>query len=291
MLEELKRHREMVQSRIQKSFESDGLRIDSLNDEIFKSQEIEDNTSVNNLIKAGVLEFDETIEKAVYADTAENRKLGRVGQEYHRSKGRGQEEEPSERSGKISVENICSDINKYFEGDGIASEKKMIKNKLRQAVENSSVYDVAKKMIKTFSSSKFNSSSPAQSAMSDEEIKEGVESYLKEFGIKLDTKTKKMLSVSNNDEEKNEKLKKEKLDLNDYGYKGESKKPMVIDNKLDKNHPDVKKMFELQSKVDDKTASKTEIKQYTSLRNRVLKEKMNYENEKKKKLNSFFNKD
>lgn len=55
MLEELKRHREMVQSRIQKSFESDGLRIDSLNDEIFKAQETE-------------VEYDDSIEKAKHND-------------------------------------------------------------------------------------------------------------------------------------------------------------------------------------------------------------------------------
>ena len=35
------------------------------------------------------------IEKAVYADTAENRKLGRVGQEYHRGNGRKQRKEKS----------------------------------------------------------------------------------------------------------------------------------------------------------------------------------------------------
>lgn len=32
--------------------------------------------------------FGDDIEKAVYADTAQNRKLGRVGQEYHRGKGK-----------------------------------------------------------------------------------------------------------------------------------------------------------------------------------------------------------
>ena len=31
---------------------------------------------------------EELFEKAVYADTSENRKLGRVGQEYHRGKGK-----------------------------------------------------------------------------------------------------------------------------------------------------------------------------------------------------------
>ena len=45
MLEELRRHRKMVQERIQKSFESDGLDLNILKSEeteIFKSQETED---------------------------------------------------------------------------------------------------------------------------------------------------------------------------------------------------------------------------------------------------------
>lgn len=95
MLEELRRHREMVQGRIQKSFESNGLDLDILKSEnidIFKAEENDAEYSVNDLIKAGVLEYDDSIEKAVYADTAENRKLGRVGQEYHRGKGKKVEE-------------------------------------------------------------------------------------------------------------------------------------------------------------------------------------------------------
>ena len=96
MLEELRKHREMVQGRIQKSFESDGLDLNILKaeeTEIFKAQETEEQeVSVTDLIKAGVLEYDDSIEKAVYADTAENRKLGRVGQEYHRGNGKKEEE-------------------------------------------------------------------------------------------------------------------------------------------------------------------------------------------------------
>lgn len=102
MLEELRRHREMVQGRIQKSFESDGLDLNILKaeeTEIFKAQETEEQeASVTDLIKAGVLEYDDSIEKAVYADTAENRKLGRVGQEYHRGKGKKVEEKTGKKS-------------------------------------------------------------------------------------------------------------------------------------------------------------------------------------------------
>ena len=101
MLEELRRHREMVQGRIQKSFEPDGLDLDILKSEnvdIFKAEENDAEYSVNDLIKAGVLEYDDTIEKAVYADTAENRKLGRVGQEYHRGRGKKVEEKTGKKS-------------------------------------------------------------------------------------------------------------------------------------------------------------------------------------------------
>ena len=102
MLEELRRHREMVQERIQKSFESDGLDLDILKSEnvdIFKAEENDAEYSVNDLIKAGVLEYDDTIEKAVYADTPQNRKLGRVGQEYHRGKGKKVEETNNKKKG------------------------------------------------------------------------------------------------------------------------------------------------------------------------------------------------
>lgn len=102
MLEELRRHREMVQERIQKSFEN-GLNFNILikgkENEFEKTQENEyTDYSVNDLIKAGVLEYDDTIEKAVYADTPQNRKLGRVGQEYHRGKGKKVEEKTGEKS-------------------------------------------------------------------------------------------------------------------------------------------------------------------------------------------------
>lgn len=110
MLDELRRHGEMVQGRIQKSFESDGLDLNILKsqeDEIFKSQETEEQeTSVTDLIKAGVLEYNDSIEKAVYADTAENRKLGRVGQEYHRGKGKKTEEPNKQKIHKKEDEKV-----------------------------------------------------------------------------------------------------------------------------------------------------------------------------------------
>lgn len=77
--EQIIQQRNIVSDNILKSFESDDLDLN-----ILKSEEQE--VSVTDLIKAGVLEYDDSIEKAVYADTYKNRKLGRVGQEYHRGR-------------------------------------------------------------------------------------------------------------------------------------------------------------------------------------------------------------
>lgn len=121
MLEELRRHREMVQGRIQKSFESDGLDLNILKaeeTEIFKAQETEEQeASVTDLIKAGVLEYDDSIEKAVYADTPQNRKLGRVGQEYHRGKEKKSEDE---QKSKKRLEELFLKMN-Y--GGGLSEEE------------------------------------------------------------------------------------------------------------------------------------------------------------------------
>ena len=82
MLEELRKHNAIVQERIMKSFG-----YADTEDFIQKGEdEVE-------LIQKGEIDYDWKLEKAVYADTAENRKLGRVGQEYHRGKGTKKEDE------------------------------------------------------------------------------------------------------------------------------------------------------------------------------------------------------
>lgn len=81
MLEELKRHNAIVQERIMKSFG-----YAHTEDFIQKGEdEVE-------LIQKGEIDYDWELEKAVYADTAENRRLNRVGQEYHRGKGKKDDE-------------------------------------------------------------------------------------------------------------------------------------------------------------------------------------------------------
>jgi surface protein len=140
MLEESRRHREMIQERIQKSFESEGLNINSLikgeENEIFKAQEIEEQeVSVTDLIKAGVLEYDDSIEKAVYADTYENRKLGRVGQEYHRGKGKKVEDERLKTPKK--EQNISNKKNKKKEN--IFKYFPETKNELRHIIAKKNI--------------------------------------------------------------------------------------------------------------------------------------------------------
>lgn len=54
-------------------------------------------------IEKGEVEFDE-FNKAVYADTYENRKLGRVGQEYHRGKGKQNNPQTNNENGNDKTE-------------------------------------------------------------------------------------------------------------------------------------------------------------------------------------------
>ena len=85
MFEEIRRHQELQKANILRGF---GINSD---------EELE--------FAKGELEHDE-LQKAVYADTAENRKLGRVGQEYHRGgKGKKQQDEQLPKSSRKKKEN------------------------------------------------------------------------------------------------------------------------------------------------------------------------------------------
>ena len=92
MLYELRRHNAIVQERIMKSFG-----YADTEDFIQKGEdEVE-------LIQKGEIDYDWELEKAVYADTPENRKLGRVGQEYHRGRKKKNADDGNDGgSGKLS---------------------------------------------------------------------------------------------------------------------------------------------------------------------------------------------
>lgn len=65
----------------------------NMNQEItMKNNKVMTNIELDDIQKAHLELFGDSIEKAVYADTAQNRKLGRVGQEYHRGKGGNKED-------------------------------------------------------------------------------------------------------------------------------------------------------------------------------------------------------
>ena len=255
----------------------------------------------NNIAKGFGCEFvkaqdDELgeIEKAVYADTAQNRKLGRVGKEYHRGKGKKEDDEKNDKhdmldsNGKLNknsklvqrmwhleskmdnktatdaeidefgiLRNMARGMSKedatiqnkrnkhsYATSKGIAKhkneewhglkgkttkaekeyQKKQNKNsnieiatfldglteyyegktddlspklvkQFKSAAKELGTMELAKKMFKYWSDPKNNKSSYAQSAYSDDEIKEAVTSAFEEFGVKIDKETKKFLKI------------------------------------------------------------------------------------------------
>ena len=79
-----------------------------MNQEIItKINKIMANNELDNIQKAHFELFGDFIEKAVYADNAQNRKLGRVGQEWHRKKS-DKEIESFEEHGRAIGEQIKS---------------------------------------------------------------------------------------------------------------------------------------------------------------------------------------
>ena len=129
MFEEIRKHHELQKANILRGF--------GINSE----EELE--------FAKGEIEYDE-LEKAVYADTAENRKLGRVGQEYKRGKGKKEDENPRQSMRRQASE-INEQVNKHRDkkieeklwftvnsrGDLIDKpEANKFKNKLREKYDN-----------------------------------------------------------------------------------------------------------------------------------------------------------
>lgn len=100
-----------------------------------------------------------------------------------------------------SIKDICRNIENFMADEGNIDEA-TIKTDLQQAVKSKGVYAVAKEMVKTYQSKEFNNlkATQGQSLFSDEEINDGVASYLNQFGIKLDDKTKKLLGNKTEDD-------------------------------------------------------------------------------------------
>lgn len=91
-----------------------------VSENICKAMKGESFSHVENVEKAEVSDdiqkahfelFGDSIEKAVYSDTPQNRKLGRVGQEYHRGKGKKGDERSFEEYGRMVSEQIKNERN------------------------------------------------------------------------------------------------------------------------------------------------------------------------------------
>lgn len=83
-IDEIRKHNDISRQNIIKSFGG--------------GQDLIAKAEGNELDEVYVELFGDTIQKAVYADTPQNRKLGRVGQEYHRGKGKKEEESKPSRT-------------------------------------------------------------------------------------------------------------------------------------------------------------------------------------------------
>lgn len=102
-----------------------------LGDAITEHSELEKaETEYNILLQKGEIEFDDEFEKATYADTPQNRKLGRVGQEYKRGKG-GDGNSDKKPQPKLSDEEHTKNIRKIFENaygpDGHEDDERTLK--------------------------------------------------------------------------------------------------------------------------------------------------------------------
>ena len=100
------------------------------------------------------------IEKAIYADTTENRKLGRVGQEYHRGKGK---KEENNKSAKPPIYDI----------------KKLIKNDTPEHREITSKYGVK---LSGFANGSL------QCRIENKKKVKGLKNFLKDCGLSYDEK-------------------------------------------------------------------------------------------------------
>lgn len=118
MLEGLRIQQEETKACILKSFGYD---------DVETIQKSEEGDSLNDLIRKGEVEVDDALEKAVYADTPQNRKLGRVGQEYHR--GRKKSAVEPDKGGKS--DGLSKKRNSYFQnlGGNLESAKKTLTGK------------------------------------------------------------------------------------------------------------------------------------------------------------------
>lgn len=111
----------------------------------------------NELDEVYVELFGDTIQKAVYADTPQNRKLGRVGQEYHRGKGKKEEDSKPSKTKLEKVGNMSwlhtngkhkyiSHSTNYESGEG--GKKDFVKEVKAYLKKNGETFDPSKLSVK-----------------------------------------------------------------------------------------------------------------------------------------------
>ena len=126
MIEELKRHNAIVRERIMKSFG-----YADTEDFIQKGEdEVE-------LIQKGEIDYDWELEKAVYADTPQNRRLNRVGQEYHRSRKKKNMDDGNDGgSGKLSSQASKTDTSTLKKVANSDKAPQAMKDAAKKALQN-----------------------------------------------------------------------------------------------------------------------------------------------------------
>ena len=225
MLEELRRHNAIVQERIMKSFG-----YADTEDFIQKGEdEVE-------LIQKGEIEYDWELEKAVYADTAQNRRLNRVGQEYHRGRKKKNMDDGNEGgSGKLSSQASKTDTSTL--------KKVANSDKAPQAMK-----DAAKKELQNRGEG---GNKPESSRQKESRLRKEVREFLKKTGTKLNTpkfynKVKEIMERENVDShimsQAVGKLYKTSGEMADaYGVIREMEPDGVKEEKKRKIHEEVKK--------------------------------------------------
>lgn len=122
MFEEIQNHQNMVRDNILKGFNPDlGVAIEE-----------------NALFNKGEIEYDE-FQKAVYADTAENRKLGRVGQEWGKKKSQGTSQKELKSKKDALVAEYSQLRKKKLSGGGLSEQERDRYGKLEREINSISL--------------------------------------------------------------------------------------------------------------------------------------------------------
>ena len=162
-----------------------------------ETTEVEEENPFDAMYKSEEAEI-EKARSGVYKDTAENRKKGRVGQQYGQKKA-----DDSQPNGKAvkAVASLCDGVMAYYDEEDDAPSEGSLKKQFKLAAEKLGAKGLAEHMFNYWTKNNPGSGSSAQSDFSDDEVKEAIESAFDEFGVKIDKETKKFLTPDEEDED------------------------------------------------------------------------------------------